>query len=128
LPKKSTEDGVCIFVKEDQIYSKTDISLHCKEQVLEICAVQLETKASALIILSFNRDHSGDFNKFINRLNATLNYLCSPKSEFLICGDIDIDYLFENNRKKQLNSLLTTYNLSHCKLCNNNSQCIMNSN
>jgi hypothetical protein len=46
-------------------------------------------------------------------LDATLKYLYNPKSEFLICGDINIDYLGESNRKKQMNSLLTTYNLIH---------------
>jgi hypothetical protein len=38
--------GVCIFVRKDQIYNKIYISHHCKEQVLEICAIQLETEAS----------------------------------------------------------------------------------
>jgi hypothetical protein len=44
-----------------------------------------------------------------------LLYLHNPKSEFLICGDINIDYeyLSESNRKKQINSLLTTHNLIH---------------
>jgi hypothetical protein len=32
---------------------------------------------------------------------------------FLSCGDINIDYLNDNSWKEQLNSLLTTYNLSH---------------
>jgi hypothetical protein len=36
--------GVCIFVRKDQCFNKTDISHHCKEQDLEICAIQLETK------------------------------------------------------------------------------------
>jgi hypothetical protein len=82
LPTKCTDGDVCIFVTEDQIYNKIDISHHCKEQDLEICGIHLETKASALIILSFYTDHSGDFNQFINRLNATLKYLYIPKSEF----------------------------------------------
>jgi hypothetical protein len=30
--------GVCIFVRKDQCFNKIDISLHCKEQDLEICA------------------------------------------------------------------------------------------
>jgi hypothetical protein len=42
--------GVCIFIKKDKCFNKTDISHHCKEQNLEICAVQLETKACNLII------------------------------------------------------------------------------
>jgi hypothetical protein len=48
--------GVCIFVKKDQYFNKTDISHHCKEQDLEICAIQLKTKTSNLIILSLYRD------------------------------------------------------------------------
>jgi hypothetical protein len=39
--------------------------------------------------------------------------LYNPKSEFLICCDINIDCLNENNRKKQINLLLTTYNFIH---------------
>jgi hypothetical protein len=43
-----------------------------------------------------------------------LKYLYKPKSQLLICGDINTDYLIESNlKKKQLASLLTTYNLSH---------------
>jgi hypothetical protein len=38
--------GVCIFVKKDQFFNKTDISYLCKEQDLEICAIQLETKTT----------------------------------------------------------------------------------
>jgi hypothetical protein len=102
---------VYIFVREDQIYNKVDISHHCKEQVLEICAIQLETKASALIIISLYRGPSGDFNQFIKQSDATLKYLHNPKSELLICGNINMDHLNEN-WKKQLNSLLTKYNLS----------------
>jgi hypothetical protein len=39
-------------VKKDWSYNRTDTSLHCTEQVLEICAIQLETKTFSLIILS----------------------------------------------------------------------------
>jgi len=39
--------------------------------------------------------------------------LYKPKTEFLLCGDINTDYLHESNQKKYLSSLLTTYNQSH---------------
>jgi hypothetical protein len=42
-----------------------------------------------------------------------LKYLHKQKAEFLICGDINTDYVIESNWKEQLSSLLTTYNLSH---------------
>ena len=33
--------------------------------------------------------------------------------EYLICGDINTDCLIKSNWKKNLDSLVTTYNLSH---------------
>jgi hypothetical protein len=91
--------GMCIFVRKGQCFSKIDISHHCKED-LEICAIQLETKTCKLIIISLYRAPSGDFNQFLKRPDITLNYLYNPKSEFIICGDINIDYLNESNQKK----------------------------
>jgi hypothetical protein len=88
--------GVCIFVKKNQCFNKTGISHHCKEQNLEICAIQLDTKTSNLIILSLYKAPSGDFHQFLRGLDATLKYLYNPKTEFLIYGDINIDYLNEN--------------------------------
>jgi hypothetical protein len=41
----------------------------------------------------------------------------NPKSEFLICGDINTDYHSENNQKKQMKSLLTMHNLTHTINC-----------
>jgi hypothetical protein len=75
--------------------------------------VELETEASKLIMLSLYRAPTGDFNQFIKNLDDTLEYLYKPKPEFLIYGDINTNYLIESNRKNQLSSLLTTYNLSH---------------
>ena len=91
--------------------NKIDISQNCKEKDLEICAMELKTKASKLIILSIYRAPVGDFSRFLKNLDDTLKYLHKPKVEFLICGDINTDYLLESNRKKQLSSLLATYNL-----------------
>jgi hypothetical protein len=97
---------VCIFVRKDQCFNKTDISHSCKEQDFEICAIRLETKTANLIILSLYRAPSGDLIQFLKRLDVTLKYLYNPKSYFIICGSINIDYLDENKsnqgkRKKE---------------------------
>jgi hypothetical protein len=92
---------VCIFVREDQSFKKTDTLLHCAEQTLEVCATELETKSPNFRILAFYRSPSANFNQFIKRLDATLKYLYNPKSEFLIYGDINVDYVNNNNWKKQ---------------------------
>jgi hypothetical protein len=51
-------------------FNKIDISHQCKEQDLEICAIQLVTKAANLIILNLYRAPSGDINEFLKRLDA----------------------------------------------------------
>jgi hypothetical protein len=71
LRTKPTERR-CIFVKKDMCFNKIDISRYCTEQDLEICAVQLETKTSILIILGLYRSPSGVFNQFSKGLDATL--------------------------------------------------------
>jgi hypothetical protein len=93
--------------------NKINITHKCREKYLEICALEKEIEASKLIVLSLYRAPTGDFNRFIENLDDTLKYLYEPKTEFLICGDINTDYFTESNRKKQLSSLLTMYNLSH---------------
>jgi len=99
-----------MFVREDQSFNKTDTLLHCAQQTLEVCAIELETKSSNLRILALYRAPSTNFNQFIERLYATLKYLGNPKSELLICGDINVHYL-NYSWEKQLNS----YNFSYSK-------------
>jgi hypothetical protein len=77
-----------------------------------ICAIQLVTKTSNLIMLSLYRASSGDVHEFLRRSDGTLKYLYNPKSEFIISRDINIKYINENNNKKT-NSLLKTCSLSH---------------
>jgi hypothetical protein len=51
---------MCVFFgKNDQRFNKTNISHCCKEQDLDICAIQLATKTVGLIILSMYRAPSG---------------------------------------------------------------------
>jgi hypothetical protein len=72
-----------------------------------------------------------DFKQLIKNVDDTLKHLYKPKVEFLICGDINTDYLIESNQQTQLASLLTTYNLSETvnfvtKIQNNSSTSIDN--
>jgi hypothetical protein len=64
--------AVCIFVNKNKSFNKIDISHQCTEQDLEICAIQLQTKTSDLIISGLYMFPSGDFNQFLKGLDATL--------------------------------------------------------
>ena len=82
-----------IFVHKDLYFSKINFPHNCNDKVLEICAVEPETKSSKLIILSLYRAPTGDFNQFIKKLDDALKHLYKPKGKFLICGDTNADYL-----------------------------------
>jgi hypothetical protein len=50
---------VCIFVRKDLYFSKMDISHSSTEKDLEICAVEIEIKATKLIIFCLYRAPTG---------------------------------------------------------------------
>jgi hypothetical protein len=52
--------------------------------------------------INLNRVHSENFNQFIKTLDTILKHLHQPKTEFLIRGVINVDYMNDNSRKKKL--------------------------
>jgi hypothetical protein len=105
--------GLSIFIRKDLCYNRIDVSYCCEEKNFEPCAVQLEIKGFNIIIIGIYRSPSVDFGHFLRLLDSTLRYLQKPQTEFVICGDINIDYITDNHRKKQLAFLLNTYYLVH---------------
>jgi endonuclease/exonuclease/phosphatase family metal-dependent hydrolase len=59
------------------------------------------------------RSPSGNFYQFLKLFDTMLMSLYQPKTEFIICGDINIDYLSDSSKKRQLSQLLDSYNISH---------------
>jgi hypothetical protein len=58
------------------------------------------------------RAPTGNFNLFLNRFDDTLKSIYRANLNLSLCGDINIDYLTKNDRKRQLDSVLQTYNLT----------------
>ena len=53
----------------------------------------------------------GEFDHFLNQLDIILNSLHNSKMEFILNGDLNVNYIGTNNRKTQLDNLLNMYNL-----------------
>jgi len=102
--KKLKTGGVCIYIQEALKFINISLQKHCKEQDIEITAVQLKLNKKNVIILCVYRAPSGDFDYFLNKLDYILNSLHNYKTEFIICGDININYLGTNNKKKRLDT------------------------
>jgi hypothetical protein len=101
------------FVKTNQHFSKTDISHHCKEQDFEISAIQLVTKTPHIIILSLYRAPSGEV-KISKESGCNFRISVQTKAWVYNLWRHRTNYLNESSqKKKQVNCLLRTYNLSH---------------
>jgi len=102
---------VCILVQEDLDFSPISFDNYCKEKGIEVYAVRLKITPIQLIILAIYRSPSGNFSNFLKNLDSILNTWNSIKIEFVICGDININYLENCNKRQQLDALLQTYNV-----------------
>ena len=58
------------------------------------------------------RAPTGNFNLFLNGLDDIIKSLYEGDLKLIICGDIKIHYLTDNDKKRQLDAVLLTYNLS----------------
>jgi hypothetical protein len=58
------------------------------------------------------RAPTGNFNLCLNRLDDPIKSIHTANLNLILCSDIHIDYLTENERKRQLDSVLQTYNLT----------------
>jgi hypothetical protein len=93
---------VCIYIHEDFDFSTISLAKYCKEKDIEVCAVKLNITDRKLIMLTIYRSTSGNFNKFMKHLDGVLNTWYSNKIEFIICGDINVNYLGNCNKRQQL--------------------------
>jgi len=53
--------GVCIFVRNNLNYTNIDLSVYCKNQDIEICALKLELTLTNLRIMTVYRAPTGNF-------------------------------------------------------------------
>jgi hypothetical protein len=104
--------GVCILVQENIRHVKLDLENHCSDKDLEICATKVYMNTRQACIIAIYRAPTGSIDFFMTKLDTILGQLYTVTTEFIICGDINIDYLTDNERKRRLEALLKTYNLT----------------
>jgi len=122
--EKNSRGGVCILVRNDMIYQPIDLNKLCKEKTFEISAVKLEIGSTSVTLCCVYRSPSENPNYFLKYLEKTLKLLYQPDISFVICGDLNINFLIENTVKKNLQTLMETFNLTQVvtfptRICNN---------
>jgi exonuclease III len=109
--KQALKGGVCIFINNNQTSSTLNVGNYCVDKDIEVCVIQLNLSNKKFHILMIYRSPSGNFSHYMIHLEQIVQSLCNSKLDVIICGDININYLEELNRVKQLNTILKTYNL-----------------
>ena len=74
--------------------------------------LNLKTISFSSHIMVGYRAPTGNFNLFLNKFDDSIKLIYRANLNRILCGDINFDYLTENDRKRQLDSLLQTYNLT----------------
>jgi exonuclease III len=105
------KDGVAIFAHNSLGFSNIDVVKHYKEQDIEICALKLSFGTLNICVLTLYRASSGNLSSFLHKLDTVLQLLYMPMLHFIICGDININYLKESEDKTHLDNILLSYNL-----------------
>ena len=104
--------GVCIYVQENLNYVRLDLEKYCQDKNFEVCAIKINLDTKSVCIVTIYRAPTGNFDLFLSKLDVVLRNLYTGTLEYIVCGDTDIDYLIDSDRKSRLDALLKTYNLT----------------
>jgi len=99
--KTFLKGGVSIFVYRNLKYSTINTDEYNIDKDIEACAIQLDSAFDKLCILTIYRSPRGDFTNFLNRLDLILQKLYNNKYNIVICGDVNVNYLIDNNTDQQ---------------------------
>ena len=109
--KTFLKGGVSIFVYRNLKYNTINIEEYNIDKDNEACAIQMDSTFNKLCILTIYRSTRGDFTNFLKRLDLILQKLYNNKYNIIICGDVNVNYLMDNNRRSQLDAFLHSYNI-----------------
>jgi len=104
--------GVIIYVHNNLKFTNIDLSVYCKEKDFETCAIKLTINSLNICIITIYRSPTGNLNYFLQNLDKVLQLVYTPALHIIICGDININYLAENEQKRQIDNLLLMYSLT----------------
>jgi hypothetical protein len=103
--------GVCRYVNKNITSSCLNLESYCNDRVTEVCGAKFKLQGKEMYLLTIYRSPSGNFTNFINQLENIVHSLYNPKNDLIICRDMNVNFLEESSRVKQLNALLKTFNL-----------------
>jgi hypothetical protein len=108
--KSKHKGGVCIFVHNSIKFTSLDVGDYCIDQDFEVCAIHPNSVNDKLCILAIYSSPRRNFNTLLTNLDLILHNFLNLNFNFIICGDVNVDYLIASYKK--LNKILQSFNLS----------------
>jgi hypothetical protein len=87
-------------------FSNINLQKYCKQQDLETAVIQIKINKDKIIIFCIYRAPPGNFDCFLNKIDFIHNSLYRHNLEFVLCGDININYMETSSKKTQLDDML----------------------
>jgi len=110
--KTFLKGDVSIFVYRNLKYNTINIYKYNIDKDTKACAIQLDSTFNKLCILAIYRSPSSDFTNFRKLLDLILQKLYNKKYNIVVCGEVNVNYLIDNNQWSQLDAILHSYNLA----------------
>ena len=102
--------GACIYVKNSIKIKSLCTNQFTQEMIVEIAGVELIELRT--IIICIYRVPQSDFNIFKESLESLLDKISKLNKNVVICGDINVDWLEQNNHKDELCVIMNYFNLN----------------
>lgn len=91
--------------------SRIDLQIENCEKHFETSAIEmrLKNRKSKIVLLNLYRSPSGDIKMFFDKFEKVLNLISNEKSDFVICGDFNIDLNSNTIHKNKLMDLVKSF-------------------
>jgi hypothetical protein len=103
---------VAIHIHQSIQGSKVSIDTYCKEKDIEMCAMKFTYHELKISIITIYRSSTGNFDFFLCNLEIVLQKPYNSTLHIIIGGDINVDYRVESEKKKQLDNLFHSFNVT----------------
>ena len=101
-----------VFVQRNLKYNTINVDQYNIDKDPEVCTIQLDSTYNKLCIFTIYRFQMFNFTNFLNGLGQILLKSFNNKYNILICGEGNLNCLFDNNNNKsQFVAVLHSYNL-----------------
>jgi exonuclease III len=110
--KHFKKGGTCIYIQNSLKTTTINLDIYCCDKDIEACAVRLTFNNYRICIVAVYRSPSSNYSTFLIKMEIILQKICKNNVKVIICGDINVNFMDDCPRKRQLEILLKSFNLS----------------